>query len=340
MGSRLKWAQGSGPPPVLVTSTSPDRFNTNASIRNFLGYGLGEVLGAGNVAIRPLELAERALSVLRPQLTVAVGSLACDIADLRRLRHAAEAAGSAIALWLHDDPYEFDYGFKTRDLADILFCNDLWSLAHHTHPNAHHLSMAGLPAVHLRPITPVATRDLAMFFCGVAYKNRIDLIRQADAMLCRHPVAVHGAGWPSDIRCARNVRLSPEEMANYAARARLTLNVGRDLDIANSRYSLPPSTPGPRTFEIALSGSAQLYFASGLEILEYFEGGTEIILIDHTRDIEIAIERAYDAPEEIEAIARRAQERAQRDHTYEHRARRILSVAAETLGLAALIRAT
>lgn len=319
-------------PTILVTSTMPDRLNTNVAIRSYLHDALEQMVGSERVTSCPLDVVETALDERRPSLLVGVGSLAHDSVDWRRIRRAADAAGSAIALWLHDDPYEFDYGFKADGVADIVFTNDGWSALHYEHPNVHHLPLAGSPQTHHRPIAPLAEREFALSFCGVAYANRVDLVRRIDGLLAGYPVAILGAEWPLDLRCARNQRLSPHEMADLAASSRLSLNVGRVLDIANARYSLPPSTPGPRTFEVALSGSAQLAFVTSLEMLDYFENGTEIILIQDVGDIREALERAYDDPESIEAIARRAQERALRDHTYVNRAADMLSACARTLG--------
>lgn len=96
------------------------------------------------------------------------------------------------------------------------------------------------------------------------------------------------------------------------------------MNIANRRYQLPQATPGPRTFEVALSGSPQLYFINGLEIGDHFTLDAEILPFDSVTDIARAIERTVDEPQEIYAIAQRAQIRALAEHTYVHRARSIL----------------
>jgi spore maturation protein CgeB len=315
---------------VLVTSTFADRLNTNSSIREYLFRAFASVLGDRHVACCPLELATRQIKQLGPKLVVAVGSLASDTSNLRQLRRSADATSSVLAYWLHDDPYEFDYAFKAELTADIIFSSDAWSASHYRHENIHHLPLAGSPEAFHRPVLSVRTREIGLFFCGAAYPNRIDLLRKADDMLSRFSVAILGSGWPAEIRCAQNRRLTASQMADYAQRSRLTLNVGRELSIANRRYALPSSTPGPRTFDIALSGSAQIYFVSSLEISDYFEPGTEIILMDGLRDLEHALERAYDEPDAIEQIAARAQARAIKDHTYEDRARKIISACATT----------
>ncbi len=321
-------------PRVLVTSTFSDALNTNTTIRPCLAEGFGDILGKDRVLAVPLDLARDAIRRFRPDLVVAVGSIVPDGSDLRGLRRAADGVGAELAYWLHDDPYEFDYAFKAELTADIIFSNDSWAVHHYRHGNVHHLPLAASRARHLRDLTAVSERETVVFFCGVAYPNRVALIRRADTVLSRHPVAILGTGWPSDIRCAANRRLTPAEMADHAADARLTLNIGRDLDIANRRFALPPATPGPRTFEVALAGSAQLFFATGLEICDAFQPDREILLVDGVADIARAIERALDDPDAIQAIAMRAQIRALRDHTYTQRAARMLALCRSTASLA------
>ncbi|GJD30647.1 hypothetical protein PMNALOAF_1897 [Methylobacterium adhaesivum] len=323
-------ARGFGGQKVLVTSTFQDALNTNTAIRPSLAEGFVEILGEAQVKTVPLDLAPAVIRQFRPDLVVAVGSLVPDASDLRGLRRAADGAGAELAYWLTDDPYEFDYAFKAELNADIIFSNDSWAVHHYRHGNVHHLPLAASRARHFRDLVPVSERENVVFFCGVAYPNRVALIRRADAVLSRHPVAILGTDWPSDIRCATNRRLSPAEMADHAAGARLTLNIGRDLDIANRRFALPPATPGPRTFEVALAGSAQLYFATGLEICDVFEPGREILLVDGVADIARAIAQALDDPAAIQAIAARAQSRALREHTYAQRAARILTLCRRT----------
>ena len=316
-------------PSVLVTSTVVDRLSTNSVIRNYILEGFRACLAPSRASACSLELAFKQVEATRPSLVVAAGSLASDATDLRRLRRATEAAGSLLAIWVHEDPYEFDYAFKLDTVADVVFSNDAWAVPHYCHPRARHLPLAGAPGRHYRPVTPCEVRETAVFFCGVAYANRAEFVRKADDVLRRHPVEILGADWPPDIRCARNQRLTADEMADYAQRSRLTLNIGRDLDIANARYGLPQSTPGPRTFETALSGSVQLYVTTSLEVTDYFEPGVEILLVDSVRDVAEAIEWAYDDPAAATAMAARAQTRALRDHTYRNRAQAILRACAE-----------
>lgn len=309
---------------LLVTNTVPDYLNANAAIRKYTATGFADILGEENVLEKPFDSAVKAILDNKPDLVFAVGGVGIDEADLWPLRRAADKVGAVLGFWLHDDPYEFDYAFRAEAIADIVFTNDAWASHHYRTTNVHHLPMAGCPRTHLREILPPEQRHISLFFCGIGYPNRVGLLRQARELLSRHTTVVTGAHWPQDLPFARNQRLTPTEMADSAQRAMITLNIGRDLDIANARYKLPPSTPGPRTFEVALSGSAQIYFVQGLEITDYFDPDSEIILFDSVSDIEAILARTHEEPTYFTSVGRAAQQRALKEHCYKHRARTVL----------------
>ncbi|TNC12759.1 glycosyl transferase family 1 [Methylobacterium terricola] len=311
---------------VVVTGTVEDRINTNAAIRRYVVQGFRD-LGAHRVIVREMgcEALAHPAAMRDADLVLAVGGVAVDASNLRALRRFADRAGAILAFWLHDDPYEFDYAFRLRGIADIVFNTDRWAAMHYGDVPAAHLPLAGCPHTHLRPVDEAARRDLALFFCGYAYRNRIDFLREGAGLLRRYRTYIAGDQWPRDLSFAHNERLSPAAFADAAARSCLTLNIGRDLSIANARFNLAPSTPGPRTFEVALMGSAQAYVAESLEVLDYFERDREIILIDGVRDLARWLERALDDPASLLAVAARAQARALAEHTYAHRAETALS---------------
>ncbi len=319
---------------VVVTGTVGDLLNANAILREHVVRGF-RALGP-RVSVRAIPYGPRldASDGVRADLVLAIGSVAIDGSNLHALRRFADRAGAVLAFWVHDDPYEFDYAFRLRGLADRVFTTDRWSAAHYPEP-AIHLPLAGCPETHLRPIDPAGPRDLDAFFCGYAYDNRVAFFREAADVLRRYDAYVCGAEWPADLPFARNARLDPELFADTAARALFTINIGRDLNVANARLNLPPSTPGPRTFEVALMGSAQLFVAEGLEVLDYFRGGEEIILIDGPADLGRCLERALDDPAWALGVAERAQRRALAEHCYAHRAEAILrdALGREPVGL-------
>jgi spore maturation protein CgeB len=308
---------------VLVTSTMPDRLNNNVSIRDYVINGFEIAFPQVRLEKTSIDAAPGMIQANKPELVLAIGSLAIDSIDFWSLRRACDKVGAVLAFWLHDDPYEFDYSFKVEGIPDVVFTNDAWALEHYQHPNVYHLPMAGCEKTHFRPIED-KERPITGFFCGVGYPNRVTIFRQAATILNRFNTVVLGDNWPSDLLFAQNTRIDPSLFADYAADSLITFNIGRYFNIANQRYALMASTPGPRTFEVALAGSAQLFFVDSLEVEDYLESDLEIILFDSMKDIEEVFQRAVDEPEWVIGIARQAQQRALKEHCYHHRVDKIM----------------
>lgn len=325
---------------VLVTGTVADRLNSNVAIRRYIAAGFRDVgpdVEVHEVAYETLAAAPRGASleaatsfrVEAVDLVLAVGGVAVDASDLHALRRVADRAGAPLLVWVHDDPYEFDYAFRLAGIADLVLSNDRWSTYHYDDVPAVHMPLAACPHTHFRPIGPGTARDLGLFFCGYPYRNRVAFLRSAADILRRHAAYVCGPGWRADLPFAHDTRMTPDLFADTAARSLLTLNIGRDLSIANARLNLVPSTPGPRTFEVALMGSTQLFVTEGLEILDYFERDREILLVEGPADLAARLEQAMDDPASVVAVAERAQGRALAEHCYVHRAEAVIRHARE-----------
>ena len=141
-----------------------------------------------------------------------------------------------------------------------------------------------------------------------------------------------GNGWNAErLSFCRNQYVAPADLPAAYAEARIVLNVGRSLSVANDRFQLDPSTPGPRTFEAAMAGGCQMIFADSLEVMDYFEVGKEILLFNDAEDFRAQLESLLADPDRACAIGAAARQRAVRDHTYAARARTLL----ECVGLEA-----
>lgn len=307
---------------ILVSGSFPDRLNTNAGLRGAVVRGLQECLPAGAVRECRFELAAEHVAAVRPDVLLLVGSCYLDVLRYDELRVACKRSGTLLAFWLHDDPYEFDAHYRVAEVADIIFTSDRWAARHYAHPRVYHLPLAADPAVHRRPAD--GRRYLDLFFCGMAFPNRVNLLRDLAPRLARRNVSVHGEGWPEDLKFCRNQRLPAAQVADLSAASLLTLNVGRHLDLANRRFQLPASTPGPRTFEAAMAGAVQLVFVESLEILDYFEPDEEVLLFDNPADAVRLLEELRRDHRRAARIGGAAQRRALAEHTYAHRARQLL----------------
>jgi spore maturation protein CgeB len=311
---------------VLVCGASPDSINNNAQLRRYVGEGFAELLGESQVRTCSLEVAEYCAEAFAPQLIVVFGSCMPAVSVYHGLKNYALRSGACLGFWLHDDPYEFDFNYKILNVADVIFSNDRWAVTHYQHPHVHHVPLAASKADHFRAWRPQKERDV--FFCGVGFPNRVALLRDCASSLAGAKVDVLGAEWPADLRFARNERVDNPALPDYYASSLMTLNMGRRFDLANARFNLDASTPGPRTFEAAMAGTVQCMFVEGLEITDYFDPDAgEILLFDSPAELRRHLDMLRADPAAATSIAIAAQARALREHTYTQRAQRILALA-------------
>ncbi|MEM5438198.1 CgeB family protein [Paraburkholderia diazotrophica] len=310
---------------VLVCGASPDSINNNAQLRGYVGEGFRDLLGDAAVRVCSLEVAEYCAEAFGPQLVLVFGSCMPAVSVYHGLKNYCLRNGACLAFWLHDDPYEFDFNYKLLNIADVIFSNDRWAVTHYQHPHVYHVPLGASKAEHYRPLH--AQKDREVFFCGVGFPNRVSLLRDCVSSLNGIQVEVLGAEWPKEIRFARNERIENRLLPDYYASSLITLNIGRRFDLANARFNLDAPTPGPRTFEAAMSGTVQCMFVEGLEIYDYFDPDAgEILLFDSPAELRRHVEMLRAEPAKAMAIANAAQRRALADHTYTQRAERILSL--------------
>ena len=80
-----------------------------------------------------------------------------------------------------------------------------------------------------------------------------------------------------------------------------------------------------RPFELASSGAAIV--SNPYEGIErWFEPGSELIVVDDADEAVEAYRDLLDDPAQAEELGRRARERVLDEHTYRHRARRLLEL--------------
>ena len=312
----------------MVSGAFPNSLNRNAGIVDFIVRGFQEELSDENQVFKSFyEVLAADVERLKPDLVVMVGSAMPDFIDYAIIRKMCDKVGSVLAFWALDDPYEFDMNYKFFDLADVIFSNDKTAVDYYFLDNVFHLPTAADKKAHYRDLGRGEQKDLDIFFCGVAFSNRQQLIEDIEPTLIKHNCLICGEDWDTDsCRIAINRRIETKEIADWYNRSWITLNIGRRLDKANKRFKLIPSTPGPRTFEAALAGTVQLFFLEDLEIEEYFELGQEILVFETPAEFSQIVSELLENSERMLNIARACQEKALRQHTYTHRAAAILSI--------------
>jgi spore maturation protein CgeB len=317
------------PAKVLVVSASPDALNVNNVLRLYLARGFEEALEGGRCLAVAYEAGVRAAQDFGPDLLVVFGSVMLDETDYVPLVAAARRAGARVAFWLHDDPYEFDAASRILPLADVIFTNDEASLDFYPPMlPVHHLPLAACPAAHARPIRHRGGPEL--FFCGHLYRNRrrfLEAVAERAGGFERRALLLGTGAETGAIPGWTRGQVANEELAGFHNAALAVLNIGRDLNLANARFVIRASTPGPRTFEAALAGAAQIVVCDGLEIEEFYEPGREVLITDSADGFLAHWERLRVEPELSLALGRAAQARTRASHTYAHRAARLAALA-------------
>ena len=176
--------------------------------------------------------------------------------------------------------YEFDTNDRVIPLADAIFTNDAASLDYYpVAARVHHLPLGGCPVTHFRAVERRTAPDL--FFCGHLFANRLtflDRLAQKVPDLDRRLLVIGSSDVDARVPGWYRATIPNIVLPDYYNTALSVLNIGRDLNLANRRYGIRASTPGPRTFEAAFAGAAQIFVGDGLEITDYFEPDREILL--------------------------------------------------------------
>jgi len=266
---------------------------------------------------------------------LALGGAGCDLAVLGRLCALAERS----AIWLTEDPYEFEENLRISAPFDLVFTNDLACLPAYGH-NGHHLPLAASRLLHDH--TPLADEDAYLYdlcFIGTAWPNRVHTINRVFKGLGRAlrtkialPTNVHlPVVVLSDRSSFTDWRVPTPELARIVNRSRVTLNLERKFS-ASRNDQTGGSTPPPRLFENALAGGFQISLGVSAEAKRYFSPQDEVAFCDTDDELIERIGWALDNPEERTAMALAARRRALGEHLYDHRIDTLLKALAGITG--------
>ena len=177
---------------------------------------------------------------------------------LRRVRRSFRT----VVLWLFEDPFMLEYNLQHAELFDFIFTNDPACVGAYR-GRGHYLPLAASEKFHRRPVKDDAELDYDIFFAGTMWPNRIQSLRRIinafpDARLklvC--PTNEYLPPLPSDLaRLAIQWPVSHESFIDFANASRVTLTMFRDY--ASHGDVGQATAPGPRLYELGLSGTAQV----------------------------------------------------------------------------------
>jgi spore maturation protein CgeB len=94
-------------------------------------------------------------------------------------------------------------------------------------------------------------------------------------------------------------------------------------DLENKIYEIVPSTPAPRTFEVAAMGIFQLVFFDRPELYDYFNP-EEIISFSSKEEFMNLAAKYLEDSELRNKVSKLAQQRVSKQHFYRHRLQTII----------------
>ena len=130
-----------------------------------------------------------------------------------------------------------------------------------------------------------------------------------------------------------NARLLGDVPFNVFARAISAARI--NLNVTRRSHATVPGSSTCRPFELAATGAAIVSNPhAGIE--RWFEPGSELIVVEDARQALVTYRELLDDPSQAEAMGASARERVLDEHTYGHRARRLLAL----LGLGTRVTVT
>ena len=285
--------------------------------------GWSELLGEGSVVSSNLQGSGAVIAGFRPDIVMAIGSYLPESSYFGEVARDARAAGAIPVFWATEDPYEQDANYRILHDFDAIFSCDRWGVNFYRHPRVHHLALAGCRRQHYVPYDPAAARPIDVMFCGVAFSSRKELVADLLPSLSGLQLQFIGPGWGQFGAGFTDRRIDKAELIQMYAGSKVVLNLGRSLHFENQRFRITPSTPGPRTFEAALAGAVQFFHEDTYEIRRYFTAA-ELPSFSTPHDFAPLLRHFLSDGSARDAAAAAAQRRALAEHTYAHRAQRVI----------------
>lgn len=245
---------------------------------------------------------------------------------MRRIRPAFKV----MILWTFEDPFMRDFNVDHSGFFDFIFTNDP-SCADYYHGKGYYLPLAASRWLHERPVLASTACDYDICFAGTMWPNRVRTLRRIitafpDArlkLIC--PGNEYLPPLPDDIATLALQRpVSHEAFIDFANTSAVTLTMFRDY--ASHGNVSQATAPGPRFFELALAGTAQVVEAAPQMPLEYFDVVEGISVARDADNVVAHIARLLGNKNLRRKMAQSAQKSVLQMHLYEHRLEQIQDI--------------
>ncbi|GBD56783.1 glycosyltransferase [Gluconobacter wancherniae] len=255
-----------------------------------------------------------------------------NLALIRRVRPAFKT----MILWTFEDPFMRDFNVENAALFDFVFTNDP-SCADSYHGKGYYLPLAASRSIHERKVLPATELEYDIFFAGTMWPNRVQTLRRVIAafpdaklkLIC--PGNEYLPPLPADLAGLAIQRpVSHEAFIDFANVSAVTLTMFRDY--ASHGDVSQATAPGPRFFELALAGTAQVVEAPETMGSEHFDTVEGISLARDSDAVVDAVARILANKNGRRKAAVAAQKSALAHHLYENRLEKMREITGANFG--------
>jgi spore maturation protein CgeB len=249
--------------------------------------------------------------------------------------HWLKQHGIKTAGWFTEDPYYIDQTLKLVNEYDYVFTIDSASLEYYQkkgHNQAYHLPLATNPTIFMpKQVEEKYRSDICLV--GYPYPDRINYVKLL-LQYTSYKILLVGNWKPYVHKFRRKENLiihegwvEPQVVANYYNGAKIVLNTHRPPTLRHNQNKLGVTgkSINNRTFDVAACSAFQLIeFKEDLP--QHFMEEVEIVSFKSLEELLEKTHHFINADAERKNIANKARERVLKEHTFQHRLDKLVSL--------------
>lgn len=232
--------------------------NSNSYLTLAVARAAKELWGEENVVVADNMTLLSIAATHEHEVLICIDGQRTDFELMKRLRPCFKT----MIFWAFEDPFMLDFNVHVTSNFDYVFTNDP-SCVDSYQVEAYYLPLGASKSIHFRDIKNTESLDYDIFFAGTMWPNRVEVLRRLliafpDArfkLIC--PGNDYLPPLPKDLIERIIPRpVSIESFIDFANASQVTLTMFRNY--ASHGDVGQATAPGPRLYELALAGTAQV----------------------------------------------------------------------------------
>ncbi|MDI2089813.1 glycosyltransferase [Commensalibacter oyaizuii] len=232
--------------------------NSNSYLTLAVGRAAKELWGDENVIVADNMNLLSVAATYEHEVLICIDGQRTDFELMKRLRPCFKT----MIFWAFEDPFMLDFNINVTANFDYVFTNDP-SCVDSYQVEAYYLPLAGSQSIHYRDVKNTENLDYDIFFAGTMWPNRVGVLRRLILAFpdARFKLVCPGNDYlpplPNDLVERVLPRpVSIESFIDFANASQVTLTMFRNY--ASHGDVGQATAPGPRLYELGLSGTAQV----------------------------------------------------------------------------------